>query len=381
MSERLITCNDDLYAAYARRVPKVFHDYVAAGSWTERTLRKNRLDLEEICFRQRVGVDISSRSTTAKILGEDVTMPLALSPVGMLGMQWADGEIKAAQAAEAFGVPFTLSTMSICSIENVADHTTRPFWFQLYVMRDMGFTRALMARARDAGCTTLVVTLDLTVQGQRHRDLKNGMSVPPRLSLANFANMAMCWRWGQGMLGTRRRTFGNLVGHVKGLDDMSLVVDWVNKNFDPSVNWSKLQQIREEWDGKMVLKGVLDPLDAEQAIAIGADAIIVSNHGGRQLDGAPSTIRALPEIADTVACRCEVLVDSGIRSGQDVLRARALGADAAMIGRAFVYGLGAQGSRGVTKALNMIQKELDLTMAFCGVTSNDQIDSGNLWTG
>lgn len=373
MSERTITNIEDLERAYARRVPRVFQEYVTSGAWTESTLKRNLSDFEDLQFRQRVGVDISNRSTEATILGEKATIPLALSPVGLLGMQHGDGEILAAQAAEEFGVPFTLSTMSICSLEDVARNTSKPFWFQLYVMRDLDFMRDLMQRARDAGVSTLVVTLDLQVQGQRNRDLKNGMSVPPALSAATILDMATRWRWGLNMLKTKRRSFGNLVGHVKGLDDMSLLVEWVNKNFDQALDWNKLSRIRDEWDGKLVLKGILDPADASRAVEVGADAIIVSNHGGRQMDGAPSTISMLPAITDSVQGAAEVLLDSGVRSGQDVLRARALGADAAMIGRAFTFGLGAKGKTGVTEALSLIKNELELTMAFTGTVKNQGI--------
>lgn len=362
----VITTIEDLRRIYARRAPRMFYDYTESGSWTEQTFRENSNDFSRIRLRQRVAVDISNRSTRSRMIGQDVAMPVALAPVGLTGMQHADGEIKAARAAEAFGVPFTLSTMSICSIEDVAAHTTQPFWFQLYVMRDEDFVSRLIGRAKDAGCSALVITLDLQIIGQRHKDLKNGLSAPPKLTLATMANLATKWRWGLGMLGTRRRFFGNIVGHAKGVTDASSLSSWTNEQFDPQLDWSKIERLRDLWGGKLILKGILDPEDARMAARIGADAIVVSNHGGRQLDGAHSSIRMLPAIMDEVGHAVEVHLDSGIRSGQDVLKALALGARGTYIGRAFVYGLGAMGQAGVTRALEVIHKELDTTMALCG---------------
>ena len=369
-----ITCVDDLRDIARKRTPRMFFDYCESGSWSESTLHANEADLQAIKFRQRVAIDVDERSTSAKMLGDDVTMPVALAPTGLTGMQHADGEILAAQAAEEFGVPFTLSTMSICSIEDVAENTTKPFWFQLYVMRDRKFVHRLIERARAAGCSALVITVDLQIMGQRHRDVKNGLSAPPKPTLANLVNLATKPGWCLKMLGTRRRYFGNVVGHVDGIEDMSSLAQWTAGQFDPTLSWDDVRELRRLWDGKVIIKGVMDAEDAAKAIDVGAYAIIVSNHGGRQLDGAPSSIAALPQIVDMVGGRCEVWMDGGIRSGQDVLRALALGADGTMIGRAFLYGLAAGGKTGVQQVLQIIQKELDLTMAFCGRRALGEVD-------
>ena len=370
-----ITCVDDLRDIARKRTPRMFFDYCESGSWSESTLHANEADLQAIKFRQRVAIDVDERSTSAKMLGDDVTMPVALAPTGLTGMQHADGEILAAQAAEEFGVPFTLSTMSICSIEDVAENTTEPFWFQLYVMRDRKFVHRLIERARAAGCSALVITVDLQIMGQRHCDVKNGLSAPPKPTLANLVNLATKPGWCLKMLGTRRRYFGNVVGHVDGIEDMSSLAQWTAGQFDPTLSWDDVRELRRLWDGKVIIKGVMDAEDAAKAMDVGADAIIVSNHGGRQLDGAPSSIAALPQIVDMVGGRCEVWMDGGIRSGQDVLRALALGADGTMIGRAFLYGLAAGGKTGVQQVLQIIQKELDLTMAFCGRRALGEVDS------
>jgi len=362
----VITCIDDLKRLYKRRVPKMFYDYAETGSWTEQTFRENTTDFDKIRLRQRVAVDMTGRKTAGRMIGQEVAMPVALAPVGMTGMQSADGEIKAARAAEAFGVPYTLSTMSICSIEDVAAHTTKPFWFQLYVMRDEEFVDGVLERAKAAGCSALVLTLDLQILGQRHKDLKNGLSAPPKLTLPVMMDLATKWRWGLQMLGTRRRQFGNIVGHAKGVGDMSSLMSWTAEQFDPQLDWSKIARIRDKWGGKLILKGILDVEDAKMAADFGADAIIVSNHGGRQLDGAVGAIRMLDPIVQAVGDRVEVHFDSGIRSGQDVLKALALGAKGTYVGRAYIYGLGAMGQAGVTRALEVIHKELDITMALCG---------------
>ena len=369
-----ITCVDDLRDIARKRTPRMFFDYCESGSWSESTLHANEADLQAIKFRQRVAIDVDERSTSAKMLGDDVTMPVALAPTGLTGMQHADGEILAAQAAEEFGVPFTLSTMSICSIEDVAENTTKPFWFQLYVMRDRKFVHRLIERARAASCSALVITVDLQIMGQRHRDVKNGLSAPPKPTLANLVNLATKPGWCVKMLGTRRRYFGNVVGYVDGIEDMSSLAQWTAGQFDPTLSWDDVRELRRLWDGKVIIKGVMDAEDAGKAMEVGADAIIVSNHGGRQLDGAPSSIAALPQIVDMVGGRCEVWMDGGIRSGQDVLRALALGADGTMIGRAFLYGLAAGGKTGVQQVLQIIQKELDLTMAFCGRRALGEVD-------
>jgi L-lactate dehydrogenase (cytochrome) len=362
----VITNIADLKRLYRRRVPRMFYDYAESGSWTEQTFRDNSTDFADIRLRQRVAVDIAARSTKGNMVGQPVAMPVALAPVGLTGMQHADGEILAARAAARFGVPFTLSTMSICSIEDVADNVDAPFWFQLYVMRDQDFMERLIARAAAARCSALVLTLDLQVIGQRHKDLKNGLSAPPKPSLPVALDLLRRWRWGLGMLGTRRRGFGNIVGHVKGVSDVSNLMAWVGEQFDPSLDWARVRRIRDLWQGPLILKGIMDPEDARHAQDAGADAIVVSNHGGRQLDGAVSSIRMLPRILDAVGDELEVHLDSGIRSGQDVLKALALGARGTYIGRAYIYGLGALGEAGVTQALNIIRKELDTTLGFCG---------------
>ncbi|MEQ1937414.1 alpha-hydroxy acid oxidase [Mesorhizobium sp. CN5-321] len=357
---------DDLKRQARRRVPTMFFDYADSGAWTESTYRANEEDFHKIKFRQRVLVDMDNRSLASTMIGETVSMPVALAPTGSTGMQHADGEMLAAQAAEEFGVPFTLSTMSICSIEDVASVTRKPFWFQLYVMRDKDFAYNLIDRAKAAGCSALVLTLDLQILAQRHKDLRNGLSAPPKMTPKNIVDMAIRPRWVMGMLGTQRRTFRNIVGHAKGVTDLSSLKAWTDEQFDPSLSWKDVEWIRERWGGKLILKGILDPEDAEMAAKTGADALIVSNHGGRQLDGAPSTISMLESIVDKVGDRIEVHMDSGIRSGQDVLKALCLGAKGTYIGRPFLYGLGADGKRGVTRALEIIRKELDMTMALCG---------------
>ena len=375
----VITCIEDLRVLARRRVPKMFYDYVDVGSWTESTYRANEADLQRILLRQRVAVDLSERSVRSRLLGRDVTMPVAIAPTGLTGMVHADGEILAARAAQRFGVPFTLSTVSICSIEDIAEATGgHPFWFQLYMMRDRRFVEQLIRRAHAANCDALVLTLDLPISGQRHKDLKNGLTAPPRLSARNLLNMMSKPAWCLGMLGTRRRTFGNIVGHAEGVGDMASMADWSSRQYDPSMTWDEIAWVRRLWDRKLILKGILDAEDARLAQQAGADAIIVSNHGGRQLDGAPSTIRALPPIVAAVGARTEVHLDGGIRSGQDVLKALALGAHGVHIGRAMLYGLGALGEAGVTRALEIIHKELDLTMAFCGRTAIGQVDAGVL---
>ena len=374
----VITNINDLKRMHERRVPRMFYDYAESGSWTGQTFRENTSDFDQIRLRQRVAVDMSGRSTTTQMIGQDVAMPVALAPVGLTGMQHADGEIKAARAAEAFGVPFTLSTMSINSIEDVAEATTKPFWFQLYTMRDEDYVARLIQRAKDAKCSALVITLDLQILGQRHKDLKNGLSAPPKMTAKTIANLCTKWGWGIGMLGAKRRSFGNIVGHVHGVDDTADLGAWTAEQFDPTLDWGKIAKLKEQWGGKVILKGILDAEDAKMALKVGADAIIVSNHGGRQLDGAISSIRALPSILDAVGDQIEVHLDSGIRSGQDVLKAMAMGASGTYIGRAFIYGLGAMGQAGVTAALEVIHKELDLTMALCGETSIKGLGKHNL---
>ncbi len=370
----VITCIEDLKRIYKRRAPRMFYDYAESGSWTEQTFRENVSDFDQIRLRQRVAVDMSGRSTATQMIGQDVAMPVALAPVGLTGMQCADGEIKAARAAEKFGVPFTLSTMSINSIEDVAEATTKPFWFQLYTMKDTDFVSRLIQRAKDAKCSALVITLDLQILGQRHKDLKNGLSAPPKLTPSTIANLMTKWRWGLGMLGAKRRHFGNIVGHVEGVSDAANLGAWTAEQFDPTLDWGKIAKIKEEWGGPVILKGILDAEDAKMALQVGADAIIVSNHGGRQLDGAISSIKALPSILDAVGDQVEVHLDSGIRSGQDILKAVAMGAKGTFIGRAFVYGLGAMGEQGVTTALNVLHKELDTSMALCGRRRIDELD-------
>jgi L-lactate dehydrogenase (cytochrome) len=370
----VITCIEDLRALAERRVPRMFYDYADCGSWTEGTYRANESDFAKILLRQRVAVDIEKRSVRSTMIGQDVAMPVAIAPTGLTGMYCADGEILAAKASELFGIPFTLSTMSICSIEDVAQNTRAPFWFQLYVMKDRDFIERLIDRAKAAKCSALVLTLDLQILGQRHKDIKNGLSAPPKMTLTNILNLMTKPAWGLGMLGTKRRGFGNIVGHVKGVADMGSLSAWTSKQFDPSLTWADVEWIKRRWGGKLILKGIMDAEDARLAADSGADALVVSNHGGRQLDGAPSSIMALPAIADAVGSRIEVWVDGGIRSGQDVLKAVALGAKGTMIGRPFLYGLGAMGQAGVTKCLEIIHKELDLTMAFCGKTDIAQVD-------
>jgi len=377
----VITSIEDLRALARKRVPRMFYDYADSGSWTESTYRANESDFAGIKLRQRVAVNLEGRSTATTMAGVDVRMPVAIAPTGLTGMQHADGEILAAKAAEKFGIPYTLSTMSICSIEDVAAHTSAPFWFQLYVMRDRDFILRLIDRAKAANCSALVLTLDLQILGQRHKDLKNGLSVPPRLTIANLANMLTRPRWCLGMLGTRRRQFGNIVGHVKGVSDIGSLSQWTASQFDPRLDWNDVEWIKKRWGGKLILKGIQDVEDAKLAVASGADALIVSNHGGRQLDGAPSSIRALPAVAAAVGSQIEVHMDGGIRSGQDVLKAVALGARGTYIGRAFLYGLAAMGEAGVTRALQIIHNELDLTMAFCGHTSIRSVDRGILVPG
>ena len=374
----VITEIEDLHRIYRRRVPKMFYDYCQSGSWTEQTFRENETDFDLIRLRQRVAVDMENRSTATTMIGREVALPMALAPVGLTGMQHADGEILAAQAAEAAGIPFTLSTMSICSIEDVAAHTSAPFWFQLYVMRDEKFVDATIERARAAGCDALVLTLDLQILGQRHKDLKNGLSAPPKLTPATVANLLTKVGWGLEMARTKRRSFGNIVGHAEGVGDASSLSSWTAEQFDPRLDWGNVKRIADKWGGKLILKGILDPEDARMALEVGADAIVVSNHGGRQLDGALSSIRMLPEIVDAVGARTEVHMDGGIRSGQDVLKAVALGARGTYIGRAFIYGLGAMGRQGVAQAIEVIRKELDTTMALCGARDVHDLGPHNL---
>lgn len=374
----VITTIDDLKKIYQRRVPRMFYDYAESGSWTEQTFRENTSDFDQIRLRQKVAVDMSGRGTASEMIGHDVSMPVALAPVGLTGMQHADGEMKAARAAEKFGVPFTLSTMSINSIEDVAGFTSKPFWFQLYTMNDADFVSRLIQRAKDAGCSALVITLDLQLLGQRHKDLKNGLSAPPKLTPSTIANLATKWAWGIEMLSAKRREFGNIVGHASGVKDASSLGSWTAEQFDLTLDWNKVGKLMEQWDGKVILKGILDAEDAKMAVKLGADAIIVSNHGGRQLDGALSSIRMLKPILDAVGGDIEVHLDSGIRSGQDVLKALAMGATGTYIGRAFVYGLGAMGEKGVTSALEVIHGELDKTMALCGETNVKNLGRHNL---
>ena len=377
----VITNIEDLRVLAQKRVPRMFYDYADSGSWTESTYRANESDFQKIKLRQRVAVNMENRSTAVKMVGIDAKMPVAIAPVGLTGMQHADGEIHAARAAEKFGIPFTLSTMSICSIEDIAEHTTAPFWFQLYMMRDRDAMARMIERARAAKCSALVLTLDLQVIGQRHKDLKNGLTAPPKPTLANIINLMTKPRWCLGMLGTRRHTFGNLVGHVKEVTDMKSLSSWTNEQFDPRLSWADVAWVKERWGGKLILKGIQDVEDAKLAVTSGADAIVVSNHGGRQLDGAQSSIEALPPIVAAVGEQIEVWMDGGIRSGQDVLKAWALGAKGTMIGRAMAYGLGAMGEAGVTKALQILHKELDITMAFCGHTNIQNVDQGILLPG
>ncbi len=377
----VITNIADLRELAKKRVPRMFYDYADSGSWTEGTYRANEADFQKILLRQRVAVNMENRSTATTMAGVKTKMPVAIAPIGLMGMQHADGEIHAARAAEKFGIPFTLSTMSICSMEDIAAATQAPFWYQLYMMRDRSAMEAMIARARKARCSALVLTLDLQVIGQRHKDIKNGLTAPPKPTIANIINLMTKPRWCLGMAGTKRRSFGNLVGHVKAVSDMSSLAVWTNEQFDPRLSWADVAWVRERWDGKLVLKGIQDVEDAKLAVQSGADVIVVSNHGGRQLDGAPSSITALPPIVEAVGDRIEVWMDGGIRSGQDVLKAWALGARGTMIGRAAVYGLAAMGEAGVTKALQVIHKELDVTMAFCGHTDIHKVDKGILLPG
>jgi L-lactate dehydrogenase (cytochrome) len=365
----VVTCIEDLRQLARRRVARAIFEYVDCGSYAESTLRANRADLESLLLRQRVGIDVDKRSTSSTMLGKDVTMPVGLAPVGLTGLNWADGEILAARAAQRFGVPFTLSTMSICSIEDLAGALQEPFWFQLYVMRDRGFAASLIERAKAAGCSALMLTLDLQIQGQRHRDLKNGLTVPPRLTLGTFLDVARKPAWALNVLRGKRKSFGNLEGRIPDAKSLSTLSQWIAGQFDPTLSWKDVEWVKKLWGGKLVLKGILDAEDAKTAMKSGVDAIVVSNHGGRQLDGTLSSIRALPEVAEAVGDRLEVWLDGGIRSGQDVLRALALGARATLIGRAFAYGLGAMGEAGVTRALEIIRAELDVTMALCGLRS------------
>ncbi len=374
----VIASIDDLKQLYKRRTPRMFYDYCESGSYTEQTFRDNSDDFAQIRLRQRVARDLSGRVLSSTMIGQPVTMPVALAPVGSTGMQSPDGEIKAARAAAKFGVPYTLSTMSICSIEDVAAASPTPFWFQLYVMRDEDFVDAIIERARAAKCSALVLTLDLQILGQRHRDVRNGLSSPPKLTVPNLINIATKPAWAMGMLGTPRRQFRNIVGHVKNVEKLSDLTAWANEQFDPKLDWSKVTRIRDQWGGKFILKGILDPDDARMAADAGADAIIVSNHGGRQLDGALSSIRMLPQIVRAVGDRTEVWVDGGIRTGMDILKAKAMGAHATMIGRSYIYGLGAMGEAGVTKALELLQKELDITMALCGERDVANVGRHNL---
>ena len=373
-----ITCIEDLRVIARRRVPRMFYDYADSGSYTEGTYRANESDFQRIKLRQRVAVNMEGRTTRTTMVGQEVAMPVAIAPTGLTGMQHADGEILGARAAKAFGIPFTLSTMSICSIEDVAEHTGRhPFWFQVYVMRDRDFIERLIDRAKAANCSALQLTLDLQILGQRHKDIKNGLSAPPKPTIANLINLATKPRWCLGMLGTKRRSFGNIVGHAKGVGDLSSLSSWTAEQFGPQLNWGDVEWIKKRWGGKLILKGILDAEDAELALGSGADAIIVSNHGGRQLDGAMSSIEALPGIVEAVGSKVELHMDGGIRSGQDVIKAIALGAKGTYIGRAFLYGLGAMGEEGVTAAIEIIRKELDITMALCGLRDIKTVD-GNI---
>ena len=376
-----MTCIEDLRRVAQRKVPRMFYDYADSGSWTESTYRANSSDFQDIKFRQRVLVDMEGRSLATKMIGEEVKMPLAIAPTGFTGMQHADGEILAARAAEKFGVPFSLSTMSICSIEDVAENTSAPFWFQLYVMRDREFMENLIKRAQAAKCSALILTADLQVLGQRNKDIKNGLSAPPKPTIANMINLATKPEWCMKMLNTERRTFRNIVGHAKNVGDLSSLSSWTAEQFDPRLSWDDVARIKDMWGGKLIIKGIMEPEDAELAVKSGADALIVSNHGGRQLDGAPSTIKALPDVVSAVGSDIEVWLDSGIRSGQDILKAWALGARGTMIGRAFLYGLGAYGEEGVTRALEILYKEMDVSMAFTGHRNLHDVDKNILIKG
>lgn len=370
----VITAVEDLRVLAQKRVPRMFYDYADSGSWTESTYRSNQGDFARMKFRQRVAVNMENRTLATAMAGQAVSMPVAISPIGMAGMQCADGEILAAKAAEKFGIPFTLSTMSICSIEDIAAHTSQPFWFQVYFLKDRDFMERLINRAKAAKCSALVLTLDMQILAQRHKDIRNGLSAPPKLTAVNMLNLMTKPRWCWGILNTRRRGFGNVVGHVSNVTDMSSLSSWTAEQFDPALSWDDIQWVKRRWGGKLILKGIMDIADARLAAQSGADALIVSNHGGRQLDGAPSSIAALPAIVDAVGDKIEVHMDGGIRTGQDVLKALALGAKGVYIGRAFVYGLGAMGEAGVTKCLQMIRKELDITMALCGLTDVKKVD-------
>ncbi len=379
-----ITEIEDLRRVAERKVPRMFYDYVDSGSWTETTYRSNETDFDRIKLRQRVLVDMDNRSLATQMIDEEVKMPVAIAPTGFTGMMWADGEIHAARAAEKFGIPFSLSTMSICSIEDIATHTSKPFWFQLYVMRDHDYVANLIQRAKDANCSALILTADLQVLGQRHKDIKNGLSAPPRPTLANIVNLMTKPQWCMNMLGTKRHSFGNIVGHAKGVDDLSSLTAWTEEQFDPRLSWDDVARIKDMWGGKLIIKGIMEPEDAIMAARSGADALVVSNHGGRQLDGALSSISALSDIVQAVHAEnsdIEVWLDSGIRSGQDVLKALALGAKGTMIGRAFLYGLGAYGEDGVRRALEIIHKECDLSMAFCGHTDINKVTTDILVKG
>jgi L-lactate dehydrogenase (cytochrome) len=371
---KTMTCIEDLRDAARRKVPRAFFEYADGGSYSEETLRANRADLERIALRQRVMVDVADRSTSTKILGEPASLPLALAPIGLCGMQHGDGEILACRAAQAAGIPFCLSTMSICSIEDVAGAVDKPFWFQLYVMKDRGFIRSLIERAAAAKCSALVLTVDLQILGQRHRDIRNGMTVPPELRIKNFFDIATKPSWALSVLRGKRKTFGNISGHIKGMESVNVLSQWISGQFDPSLNWKDIEWIAGLWPGKLILKGILDVEDARIAAKTGAAALVVSNHGGRQLDGAPSTISILPKIADALGSDIEIMFDGGIRSGQDLFRALALGANACLSGRAYIYGLGAGGQAGVTRAIEIIRNELDVTMALTGVKNIGQID-------
>ena len=373
-----ITTIEDLRIKYQNNVPKMFYDYTESGSWTQKTLQENSSDFSLLKLRQKVAVDMSNRTTKTKMIGQDVTMPVALAPVGLTGMQSADGEIKAARAAESFGLPYTLSTMSICSIEDVAENTNSPFWFQLYVMKDQAFLEAIIERAKKAKCSALVLTLDLQLLGQRHLDIKNGLSVPLRPTLRNLLDLATKLKWSTQMLRTKRKSFGNIVGHVKGVNNVSSLMEWTANQFDLTLDWNAVAKIKKMWGGKLILKGILDAEDAKKAVQCGVDAIIVSNHGGRQLDGASSSIRILPDILEAVNADVEIHMDGGIRSGQDVLKAIAMGAKGTYIGRSYIYGLGAAGEAGVKKALEIIHKELDMTMALCGHNNINDLSTNNL---
>ncbi len=379
-----ITEIEDLRRVAERKVPRMFYDYVDSGSWTETTYRSNETDFDRIKLRQRVLVDMDNRSLATQMIGEEVKMPVAIAPTGFTGMMWADGEIHAARAAEKFGVPFSLSTMSICSIEDIATHTSKPFWFQLYVMRDHDYVANLIQRAKEANCSALILTADLQVLGQRHKDIKNGLSAPPKPTLANIVNLMTKPQWCLNMLGTKRRTFGNIVGHAKGVEDLSSLTAWTEEQFDPRLSWDDVARIKDMWGGKLIIKGIMEPEDAIMAARSGADALVVSNHGGRQLDGALSSISALSDIVQAVHAEnsdIEVWLDSGIRSGQDVLKAIALGAKGTMIGRSFLYGLGAYGEDGVRRALEIIHKECDISMAFCGHTDINNVTTDILVKG